>query len=219
MNAVAVFGAIGGTGRHVVARGLARGLRVVAVARQPGALRSRHPRLTVLQGDVLDAATVVPAVRGVDAVVSTLGIGHSRAATTVYSAGTRNIVEAMQQAGLRRLVCVSTTGLETAEEDTPAQRAVSRLLLQPLLRRPYADMAAMEQVLRGCDRDWTIVRSARLTEGGGGRSRARGVRSTPACRLVDLAGGPRGVPLEQPVRSSTGEGDGGGGLLSAATPP
>jgi len=168
MNAVAVFGATRGTGRHVVARGLARGLRVVAVARQPGALRSRHPRLTVLQGDVLDAATVVPAVRGVDAVVSTLGIGHSRAATTVYSAGTRNIVEAMQQAGLRRLVCVSTTGLETAEEDTPAQRAVSRLLLQPLLRRPYADMAAMEQVLRGCDRDWTIVRSARLTEGGGG---------------------------------------------------
>lgn len=168
MSALAVFGATGGTGRYVVARGLARGLRVVAVARQPGDLRSRHPRLTVLQGDVLDAATVVPAVRGVDAVVSALGIGHSRAATTVYSAGTRNIVQAMQRTGVRRLVCVSTTGLETTAEDTPAQRAVSRLLLQPLLRRPYADMAAMEQVLRDCDRDWTIVRSARLTDGAGG---------------------------------------------------
>ena len=41
---------------------------------------------------------------------------------------------------------------------------VTKFLLHPILKRPYADMAEMEQRVRDSNIDWTLVRAARLTD-------------------------------------------------------
>jgi uncharacterized protein YbjT (DUF2867 family) len=44
---IAVFGATGGTGEQVIRQALDRGHHVVALARNPDAVRQRHPGLRV----------------------------------------------------------------------------------------------------------------------------------------------------------------------------
>ena len=173
---LAVFGATGGTGREVVRQALDAGMAVRVLARRPEALGIEHPALTVVAGDVLDPRRAREVVAPGDAVVSVLGIGHSRAATTVYSAGTRNVLDAMRAAGARRIVCVSTCGLEVTRGSGLGQRLFTRHVLQRLLSRPYADMRAMEGTVRASATDWTVVRAARLTNG----PRKDRVRSGPS---------------------------------------
>src|SRR5256714_6509621 len=54
---VLIVGATGGTGRQLLAQALERGLEVTALVRNPAKLSVQHPRLKVIQGDVLDSAT------------------------------------------------------------------------------------------------------------------------------------------------------------------
>lgn len=162
---VVVFGATGGTGRQLVRQALDAGLRVRALARRPEALDVRHDNLQVVEGDVLAPEDVARVVAPGDRVVSALGIGHSTASTTVYSRGTANVLSAMACADVQRLVCLSTCGIDADAVAAPVQRFVTRTVLQRVLRRPYADMAEMESLVRGTGVDWTVVRAARLTDG------------------------------------------------------
>ncbi|MEB3210731.1 MAG: NAD(P)H-binding protein, partial [Leptolyngbyaceae bacterium] len=104
-----IFGSTGGTGREVVQQSLADGHHVTAFARNPEKLTIQHPNLTIVQGDVLDPLSVEQAVQGQDAVVCILGSGQQLSGT-VRSEGTRQIIQAMEKTGVRRLICQSTLG-------------------------------------------------------------------------------------------------------------
>jgi len=84
---ILVSGATGNVGRLVVEQALARGHEVVALARNPQNLQIEHPNLTTGAVDILDAQALKPWLQGVDAVISTVGIGTSKTPTTLYSAG------------------------------------------------------------------------------------------------------------------------------------
>lgn len=163
---IAVFGATGGTGLQLVTQALERGHDVTAVARRPEAVPVRHDSLRVVRADVLEPDTLVPAVHGQDAVVSALGIGYRRHATTVYSDGTAHVLAALEAAGVKRVTCVSTTSIAPPRfRADPLFWLVARGLLHPMLRRPYADMRLMEARVRAGGLQWTLVRAARLTNG------------------------------------------------------
>src|SRR5262249_50822145 len=108
---------------------------------------------------------VAPVVVGADGVLSALGIGYHRYATTVYSEGTANILAAMQRCGASRLMVVSTSSLHLPDRRRLPEWLVTKFLLHPMLRRPYADMALMEELVRRSAAAWTLVRAARLTNG------------------------------------------------------
>jgi putative NADH-flavin reductase len=158
-----VFGATGGTGREIVRQALAAGSTVTALVRRPEAMDVRHPVLTVVAGDVLRPEDARRAVGPGAVVISALGVGYSRKATTLYSAGTGNVLAAMHAASARRLVCLSTSALEVSPVGGWFQRAFVGQFLQRVVRRPYDDMRRMEELVRGGDIDWTIVRAAKLT--------------------------------------------------------
>lgn len=162
---LAVFGATGGTGLELTCQALGRGHPVVALARRPEAVRIDHPALRVVGGDVLVPGAVHPVVADADVVISALGIGMRRHATTVYSHGTGNILGAMAAAGVRRLLVVSTSSLQPPAPSQLPEWLLARFVLHPLLRRPYSDMARMEERVRRSDTAWTVVRAARLTNG------------------------------------------------------
>jgi len=161
---VAVFGSTGGTGRSAIEQALGVGDKVTALARRPEALAEFGEKIDVVAGDVLDPSAVSRAVAGAEVVISALGIGMHRHATTVYSQGTANIVDAMRTEGSRRLLVVSTASLEPPAPRRFGEWFVAKLL-HKILARPYADMALMEQRIQDSDADWTLVRAARLTKG------------------------------------------------------
>jgi saccharopine dehydrogenase-like NADP-dependent oxidoreductase len=70
---VTVLGATGPTGTQLVERALAAGHHVTALVRSPEKLTITNPNLYVIQGDATDRAAVSQAMKGADAVISTLG--------------------------------------------------------------------------------------------------------------------------------------------------
>lgn len=155
---ITVFGANGGTGRHVVEQALTAGHRVRAVVRDPKALELTHEHLEVVRGDVLDASTLD--VAG-EAVVSCIG-ARTRRAGTIASRGTENILTAMKRAAVKRVVVISAAPLGKAEG---VFQRVAFGMLWSLLRDVYDDLRRMESALVASDADWTIMRPPRLTSG------------------------------------------------------
>jgi putative NADH-flavin reductase len=158
---LAVFGATGGIGSQVVSQALAAGHEVTAIVRRPSAVDLRHECLEVIRGDALEPATLQEPIHGKDAVISALGVS-SLAPTTLYSAGSANIIRAMQTGGVRRLVCVSAIGLDPGP---PLQRLIAKPILWMIFRNAYRDLIRMEAEVRLSNLDWTILRAAQLTNG------------------------------------------------------
>lgn len=160
-----VFGATGGTGTEFVRAALTAGNSVTAVARDPWKLKIRHGRLGTVRGDVLDAASIKDSIRGADAVVSALGVGSGREATTVYSTGVGNILYAMADAGVQRFVGISALPVAPRDQVGLIQRRLAFPILYRFFGESYADMARMEQQLRASNIAWTVLRPPRLTNG------------------------------------------------------
>ncbi len=156
-----VFGSTGGIGRQVVEQALDAGHQVTAVARRPAMITIRHEHLQVIRGDVFEPASFQQALAGQDAVLSALGVTKNEP-TTLYSEGVANIMEAMQAASVRRILCVSASGLDPG----PLwQRFFASQVLRRMFRHMFDDLARMETVIQASRLDWTIVRPPRLTNG------------------------------------------------------
>jgi uncharacterized protein YbjT (DUF2867 family) len=167
VSAVVVFGASGRTGRLVLQRALEEGHRVTAAVRRPDTLAdldlrwANTGRWRVAIADVRDAPAVRAAVAGQDAAISAVA-NHGRHPDRLFSQGTRSIVDALTQAGVRRFVCISSRGVNDRDPYLPL---LYRRVVRPLLLRDvYADMRSMEELVRASALDWTLVRPARLVD-------------------------------------------------------
>jgi uncharacterized protein YbjT (DUF2867 family) len=160
---ITVFGATGGTGRHVVAQALDAGHQVTAVVRDAARLTvPARAGLTVFTALLDDRAAVLQAVTNADAVVDALGV-RVTGPTTFRADTARVVTAAMRDAGVRRLVAVSASGAHTTGDSLPIRLLVKPVLGQ-FLRHQFADMLAMEEVVRASGLDWTIVLPPRLTD-------------------------------------------------------
>jgi uncharacterized protein YbjT (DUF2867 family) len=162
---IVVFGANGQTGRLLARRALEKGHSVVAVTRHPGDFPFADPRLRVARADVREPSSLEQVVGGADAVVSTLGVPFSTRPIDTYSVGVRNIVDAMRQTGVRRLVVVSSTGAYhyPNRRDTPLTLKVFEpVITRTIGKTTYDDQRRMEEIVRSSGLDWTVVRPSGL---------------------------------------------------------
>jgi len=158
---VLVLGATGGTGKEIVAQALDAAYDVRVLCRNPDALGAWSPRLEVLRGDVRDWGRIGPAMRGVHAVLSAIGVGRELSPTTLYSDGMGAILWAMAEARVRRLVFVTSSG--TIED--PDEPLYLRTVLRYRMRHVIADQKKAEERVRASEAEWTIVRPPRLVDG------------------------------------------------------
>lgn len=159
---IAVFGATGGTGSHVVKQALATGHQVTALVRDPAKLDVSDANLTVVVGSVLDAAPVQQALQGADAVVVSLG-STANNPDNVVSQGTQVVIDAMQALGQpRRIVVVSSLGVGESKDQVPLP---FKMLMKTVLKRPMEDKERQEAAVKASGLDWIIVRPGGLTNG------------------------------------------------------
>jgi uncharacterized protein YbjT (DUF2867 family) len=157
-----IFGANGSTGRLLTRHVLDAGHAAVAVTRHPENFPLTHPRLSVAGADVRDASTLTAVVDGADAVLSTLGVKFSRKPIDTFSLGTRNIVAAMNETGVRRLVVVSSTNVGRRRNIPLTLRMVEPIITRTIGKTLYDDLRRMEAIVRDSGLDWTTVRPSLL---------------------------------------------------------
>lgn len=160
---ILIVGATRGIGRQLLEQALTSGHNVTALVRDPRRLALQHERLRVVKGDILDSDSVARAMAGQEAVCCTIGIKLPWPPVTVFSEGTRNLLQAMKKTEVRRLICV--TGIGAGDSRGHGGFLYDYLILPVLFRTVYADKDRQESLIKASDVDWTIVRPGFLTNG------------------------------------------------------
>ncbi len=166
---VIIIGGSHGIGKATAEAALAAGHTATVFSRRPERIGLKHQKLRLVSGSVLDAAAVGQAIRGQQAVIITLGIPTRLAIgpplagrSYVLSEGTHHVIAAIQKHGVRRLICETAIGAgESRRQCTPLARFAFRVVLRWLFR----EKDRQEELTRGTDLDWTIIRPTALSNG------------------------------------------------------
>ena len=158
-----VLGATGPTGLQILKQALAQGHQVTAFVRDPAKLPFTDKNLKPVTGSLPgDAQALAEALRGHDAVISSLGLHNALRAHHFSENNMRVLVPAMEKQGVRRLIIVSANGVGDTHKDSPLlPRIMYRLLLGDL----FADKKAGEDIVRASSLDWTFAYPTALTYG------------------------------------------------------
>jgi len=159
---VLIIGASRGIGLETVRAALEAGHSVRALARSARRIPVDHPKLEKMAGDALEMATVKRALTGVDVVTQSLGVSPGPEIilkpTRFFSKATRVLVTAMEEAQVKRLICV--TGFGAGDS-----RGLGGFLYSATLGLVYDDKDVQERIVRRSKLDWVIVRPVILTNG------------------------------------------------------
>jgi NADH dehydrogenase len=204
MSTVLVTGASGFVGSHVMPELLAGGHRAIALVHSSASGQLALQRLPldgranaeVRQGDVNDPASLVPTLAGVDAVVHLVAIARDRSGgrdlLRINTDGTRNIIEAMRRAGVRRLIHLGALGVV---DDPTLHYASSKAKAEALVAASGLDWTILKPSLMWGPRDgfFNIVADlVRVSPGivpvpGDGRSRFQPLAVADLARTVRMS--------------------------------
>jgi putative NADH-flavin reductase len=105
---ITVFGANGNVGRLVVENALHQGHEVIAFIHGDNPFKASD-KLSVIKGDIYNQKDVEKALNGSQAVISTLG-SWGTPNKNILSAGMKNIIPKMQDAGINRIISLTGAG-------------------------------------------------------------------------------------------------------------
>ena len=163
MKKIALFGGSGQTGMEFLKRALDNGYQVKALARSPQKFSIKHPKLEVVLGDVLVEQDVTAVVKGCDVVVSLFG--HVKGSPEwLQTNGTKNIVAAMKQEKVEKIISLSGGGLPFPEKDQPKMPdKMIRFIMKIAVPKILNDAIKHHKILENSNLKWLIVRGPRLT--------------------------------------------------------
>jgi putative NADH-flavin reductase len=178
-----VFGASGKLGRKIVEDALTAGHRVRAFVRTPSKFTVEHPHLTLFQGDSMNAESVNKALVEQQAVISALG-PERPPVPEMMETSARNIVAAMKEQGIYRLVSTTGAGVWQPKDQPKFIDYFMAILLTVFAKEVIRDSFANVDVIKASNLDWTVVRFPRLTDGPRtGKYRAGYIDKTSSARF------------------------------------
>ena len=160
---IAIFGGTGQTGQHLVQQALDLGHEVVLLARTPSKVTTKHDKLAVIEGDILDKDRVTETIKGMDAVMSVLGPTHNKP-EFIISQGTENILNTMKEQNVRRIIISAGAGVRDPKGKPKLIDRFFGILLNLISKNAVEDMKRVVEQVRNSDRDWIVVRVPRLTD-------------------------------------------------------
>jgi nucleoside-diphosphate-sugar epimerase len=174
MKTIAVFGASGLTGSECVYQALKDGDNVIGLTRNPNKLvipkgsggadadkPLKDSKLTMIAGDVtkksdVDRVFATP----IDGVIVALGGKTKDVGETMLTDGTKNVIAAMKEKGVKRLAVVTSIGAGDSESQAPF---FFKVLMWTAMKKIFVDKNNQEEVVRNSGLDYCIVRPGGLT--------------------------------------------------------
>lgn len=162
---IAVFGGTGVTGRLVIDRAIEEGHHVIALTSDASRLSIQSDQLDIIEGSPTSPADVRRTLEGVDAVIHCLGIGGKGDGreSTVVSDSVRLVIAQAEEAGVRRLVCMSNVG--AGGSGSWLYRRIVLPIFLSWLRPIITDKDRMEELLRSSGLEWVSVRLPNIVDG------------------------------------------------------
>ena len=175
MKTIAVIGASGLTASECVYQALQDGNNVVGLTRNVANVKIptgsggasagqplSDPKLTLIAGDVTKKADVdkVFESNDIDGVIVALGGKTSDVGETMLTDGTKNVIAAMKEKGVKRLSVVTSIGAGDSENQAPF---FFKVLMWTAMKKIFTDKNNQEEATRNSGLDYCIVRPGGLT--------------------------------------------------------
>ena len=165
---ILLLGATGRTGRLLLKQALQRGHDVIVLVRDRHKIGFTDANLQVMQGHPADRACLDTAMKGCDAVLSTLNISRYndfpwtplRTPKDFLSNVMTQLIPLCEAHNIKRLIFTSAWGVGDTEKDIPGW--FRWLLKKSNLRYPYQDLYRTEELVKKTSLEWTAVRPAVL---------------------------------------------------------
>jgi putative NADH-flavin reductase len=162
---LAIFGVTGKTGTRLLGQAIAKGHRVTVLVRDPARLAFQHQQLQVITGDVTDPSAVAQTLLGCEVALCVLGGGRVAQHRTAVIVGSHQIMMAMPQQGVRRLIAVTAAGAGDGWQRLSwPLRTLMKPFIWPIRLAKTAQEELIVQSSREMVREWIIVRPPRLTD-------------------------------------------------------
>jgi putative NADH-flavin reductase len=166
---ILILGSTGRTGRILLSEALKRGHSVNVLVGHKSSLKV-HPQLVeIFEGTPLNKFTLAEAMRGCDAVLSTLNISRIsdfpwaklRTSRDFLSASMQNILEVINEQPANRIIITTAWGVAETRKDIPLW--FRWLIDNSNIQYPYRDHERQEELLKMSHLNYTIVRPVGLT--------------------------------------------------------
>ena len=158
---ITIFGANGQIGQLVVKQALEAGYDVTAYMRRPNALNIEHEKLQIIVGSLTDREKLKEAIIGRNAVISSLGPAMSmkrKVSELPIAEAHKNIISVMEEYGNKRLITLATPSISAKEDIKQFITMFPSIMPKLFSPTPYAEMKAMEKLIKNSKLDWTVVR-------------------------------------------------------------
>ena len=156
---ITVFGAGGAIGKLLVTKALHEGHFVTAYARNALKFEIRHENLAFVQGEMYDYEKIHKAISGADSIICTLGPPVKRKYEgSLVLDGHRNIIKAMREENVRRLITISTPSVKFKMDVPSLTTLIPGFMAKLLYSKAYKEIVQIGQLVSKCNLDWTIVR-------------------------------------------------------------
>jgi uncharacterized protein YbjT (DUF2867 family) len=169
--AILLLGATGRTGKHLLQQALQAGFTVHALVRDKNKVKLTTTGLILFESKTIDKAALQIAIQGCDAVLSTLNISRKsdfpwsslRTPSDFLSTTARNLIEVMEEEGVKRVIVTSAWGVSETRKDIPAW--FKWFIDNSNIGVAYRDHEQQERLWQASDCDWSTVRPVGLIGG------------------------------------------------------
>ncbi len=161
---ITIIGGTKGIGKEVIKQALANGHNVTVLARNPEKIELKSANLKIVKGDFLDFNSVAKSLKDADAVVVSVGAMPTRKSVTLFSIGTKHLLDSIKNENIHPLIIV-VTGIGAGESKGHGGFFYDKIFQPLLLKTIYEDKDRQEQMLMNEYDNWIIVRPGMLTNG------------------------------------------------------
>lgn len=165
---ITVFGASGKVGTLVTKKLIANGHTITAQVHHSNLVGIDTDKVTIVRGDIHESSVVAKAIKGSDAVVCALGSWGTKS-KDIVSAATKEIIPAMETAGIKRFVSVTGGAANLVNEQHSFTNNISHALLSIMAKPILLDAEEHLRLLAESKLEWTAVRSPVMTTWGNSR--------------------------------------------------
>lgn len=155
---ITILGASGKIGLRLTKALLERGHEITALVHSKGLEGIDSEKLHSVKGDIHNLSDIEKAIAGSEVVVSTLGSWGTKSKDIVSSA-TKNVVPAMETAGIKRFASVTGGGAWMPDEKQTGIQGMGHSLLGLMAKPILVDAETHLRLLNESTLDWTAIRS------------------------------------------------------------
>ena len=148
-----IIGATGRLGNALITQLSSEGWEISVLVRSTFRVKQKNKLKAIYKGNVLDLNSLLEAIRDIDVVFNAIGAKQFWNPLTIFSEGVRNIMDAMQQSGVKKYVGVGPATIL----DDPVEGLRGDKGLPSILKHLFDDNVRLLKIVESYSIPWVIV--------------------------------------------------------------